>query len=105
MDVTPGTWLPTVLEPKKVPGPRRDALFPKVAAVLPPFHSAPFLDPNLTLSRAMWPGQPLRLWVRGSGGSGAGVWGDRAPDCGGASSLLFSPLHTPSLEAMIGDPG
>lgn len=77
----------TVLKPGKAPPSRRDALLPKVATVLPPFYSVPFLDPDLTLPRA----------------SGLGVLGKR----GQGSGLLPSPPHClpPAHEAVTRDPG
>ena len=85
----PGTWLHTVLKPQKALTPRRDVLLPKVAAMLPPFHSAP----SWTLS---WPfAGPCDLdSPSGSGyvgGRGTGLW----TVVGQLSSLLPTALSLP----------
>lgn len=62
-----------VLKPGQALPPGSDAFLPK-AAVLPPFHSATFLELALTLPRALWLGQLPRLWVcGGEKGQGSGL--------------------------------
>lgn len=85
------TWLHSILKPRKAPAPRRDARLSKVADLLPPSHSAPFLEPNLTLPWATWPGQALRLWVYWEGG----LW----------LGQLLVPTAPPSYEAVTRGPG
>lgn len=83
----------TVLKPGKAPPSRRDALLPKVATMLPPFYSVPFLDPDLTLPRASGLDNP----------SGSGCVGEEGTRLWAAA--LSSPLPPPAHEAVTRDPG
>lgn len=91
-------WNQASHSPQALKGPssQNDVLFPWAIARFPSFYSATFLESNLTLPGAMWPGQPLSsVCIEG--------WGIQLWTVAGPA--LFSLLPLPPMRLRPGPQG